>query len=38
MAPATQAKVLRALKESTDGGKTFATWFDGRYVPAGSEP
>ncbi len=25
------------LEEATDGGKTWATWFDGRYVPAGSE-
>ena len=30
--------VRQFMEESTDDGKTFATWFDGRYVPAGSEP
>ncbi len=36
--PQDDGSVRQFLEESTDGGKTFAIWFDGRYVPAGSEP
>ncbi len=36
--PREDGSVRQFLEESTDGGKTFSTWFDGRYVPAGSEP
>ena len=36
--PKDGGSVRQLLEESTDGGKTFSTWFDGRYVPAGSEP
>ena len=36
--PKDDGSVRQLLEESTDGGKTFSTWFDGRYVPAGSEP
>ncbi len=36
--PMNDGSVRQFLEESTDGGKTFAPWFDGRYVPAGAEP
>ncbi len=36
--PSGDGSVRQFLEESTDGGKTFQAWFDGRYVPAGSEP
>ena len=36
--PQGDGSVRQLLKESTDGGKTWAVWFDGRYLPAGSEP
>ena len=36
--PNDDGSVRQFLEESTDDGKTFITWFDGRYVPAGSEP
>ncbi len=35
--PNEDGSVRQFLEESTDGGKTFAVWFDGRYVRAGSE-
>ncbi len=35
--PNDDGSVRQFLEESTDGGKTFQTWFDGRYVRAASE-
>ncbi len=36
--PQEDGSVRQFLEESTDGGKTWATWFDGRYVRVGSKP
>ncbi len=36
--PEDDGSVRQFLEESTDGGKSWSTWFDGRYVTAGSEP
>ena len=36
--PRDDGSVRQFLEESTDGGKTWSVWFDGRYLPAGSEP
>lgn len=36
--PKEDGSVRQFLEESTDDGKTWSAWFDGRYLPAGSEP
>ena len=36
--PADDGSVRQFIEESADGGETFTTWFDGKYLPAGSEP
>lgn len=36
--PQDDKSVRQFLEESTDGGYTWSVWFDGLYLPAGSEP
>ncbi len=36
--PGDDGSVRQFLEESIDGGKTWSVWFDGRYLPEGSEP
>ena len=35
--PNDDGSVRQFLEESTDDGKTWSVWFDGRYLPSGSE-